>query len=164
MNSREINASNQYLREIEQGNLVSMGRASSLGWIVFVKDDEEYALHLQKAFRIIVEEKIFLASSDMFQPSDRIQSDDKFDFETFEWDIQGNNRYDERVKQFMEKYDHNLRVNSVSVNQTGDLSIQLSEKIRMEAFIDMSEEESWRFFKRHSDRHLVIGAEGIIEN
>ena len=55
-------------------------------------------------------------------------------------------------------------MNSVSVNQTGDLSIQLSEKIRMEAFIDMSEEESWRFFKRHSDRHLVIGAEGIIEN
>lgn len=117
MNSKEINVSNQYFKEIEQGNLVSMGRASSLGWILFVKDDEEYALHLQTAFRITVDEKIFLASSEMFQPSDRVRTDDKFDFETFEWDIQGNNRYDERVKQFMEKYDHNLRVNNTSVNQ-----------------------------------------------
>lgn len=48
MNSKEINVSNQYFKEIEQGNLVSMGRASSLGWILFVKDDEEYALHLQR--------------------------------------------------------------------------------------------------------------------
>ena len=117
MNSKEINVSNQYFKEIEQGNLVSMGRASSLGWILFVKDDEEYALHLQTAFRIKVDEKIFLASSEMFQPSDRVRTDDIFDFETFEWDIQGNNRYDERVKQFMEKYDHNLRVNNTSVNQ-----------------------------------------------
>ena len=164
MNSKEINVSNQYLREIEQGNLVSMGRASSLGWILFVKNDEEYALHLQTGFRIVSDEKIIIASSDIFQPSDRIKSNDEFDYETFEWDIQGNNRYDERVKKFFEKYSHNLKVNAVSVNQVGDLSIQLSGKIRIEVFIDMSEEECWRFFKRLSGRHLVIGAEGIIEN
>lgn len=164
MNSKEINVSNQYLREIEQGNLVSMGRASSLGWILFVKNGEEYALHLQTGFRIVLDEKIIIASSDIFQPSDRIKSNDGFDYETFEWDIQGNNRYDERVKQFFEKYSRNLKVNAVSVNQVGDLLIQLSGKIRIEVFIDMSEEECWRFFKRHSGHHLVIGAEGIIEN
>lgn len=47
--------------------------------------------------------------------------------DTFEWDVQGNNRYDENVKLFIEEYSHNLKVNEVLINQWGDLSIQLRE-------------------------------------
>lgn len=154
--------SNQYLKKIEGGNLVSVGRAASLAWFLFVKDNDEYALHLQTSFRVTSDEKIVFAGADIFQPSKMIQSSGEIDLETFEWDVQGNNRYDENVKLFIEEYSYNLKVNEVLMNQWGDLSIQLSENIKIEVFINMSEEECWRFFKRHSGYHLVIGAEGIL--
>lgn len=55
MNAEEINIANQYLKKVEGGNLESVGRAFSMGWILFVKDSEEYALHLQTSFRITLE-------------------------------------------------------------------------------------------------------------
>lgn len=103
MKSKEISDSNQYLKKIEGGNLVSVGRAASMAWFLFVKDNEE------------------------FQPSKAIQVDDVF------------------------------------MNQLGDLTIQLSENVKIEVFINMSEEECWRFFQRHTGYHLVVGVEGILE-
>ncbi|MCM1222695.1 MAG: hypothetical protein NC548_50385 [Lachnospiraceae bacterium] len=163
MNDQEINASNQYLKKIEKGNLVSIGRAASMGWILFVKDSEEYALDLQTSFRFTLDEKVVFASADMFQPSERIKAAGNYHIDTFEWDVQGNNRYDEKVKRFMGQYSQGLFVQEVFMNQAGDLSIQLSEKVKIEVFIDASEEECWRFFKRHSDKHLVMSAEGILD-
>ena len=77
--------------------------------------------------------------------------------------MQGNNRYDERVNLFDERYSNKLIVYDVFANQFGDLSIQLSEKIKIEVFITMSKEECWRFFKRNSDRHLIITGEGVVD-
>lgn len=159
MNSKEIHDANQYLKNIEGGNLVSIGRAASMGWFLFDKDNDEYALHLQTSFRVTLDEKILFAGADIFQPSEMIAVSEKFDLETFEWDVQGNNLYDENVKLFMEKYSQNLTVNDVFMNQLGDLSIQLSERVKIDVFVNMSREECWRFFKRHSDNHLVIGGD-----
>ena len=163
MKSKEISDSNQYLKKIEGGNLVSVGRAASMAWFLFVKDNEEYALHLLTSFRVTVDEKIVFAGADIFQPSKAIQVDEEIDLYTFEWDVQGNNRFDENVKLFIEKYSQNLKVNEVFMNQLGDLAIQLSEKVKIEVFINMSEEECWRFFQRHTGYHLIVGAEGILE-
>lgn len=158
MNSKELQDANQYLNQIEDGNLVSIGRAASMGWFLFVKDNEEYALHVQTSFRVTLDEKILYAGADMFQPSERITVNGEIDLETFEWDIQGNNLYDEKVKLFMEKYAQNLRVNHISINPLGDLSIQLSQKLQIDVFVDSSTEECWRFLKRHSsEQHLVVG-------
>lgn len=157
----EVNKSISYLKEVKRGKLVSVGRASSLAWFLFVKDNDEYALHLQTGFRVVANENILFASADIFQPSEELESREKFDLEAFEWDIQGNNRYDEKVNLFVDMYPDGLTVNDISINQFGDLSIWLSENIKIEVFVNMSKEECWRFFKRHSDKHLVITGAGI---
>lgn len=163
MTEREIEISNQYLNKIKGGNLVSAGRAASLSWFLFVKGNEEYALHLQTAFRVVDEEGILFAGTDIFQPSEELKSNEKFDFETFEWDVQGNNRYDVNVKSFLERYGHDLVVEDILLNEYGDLTVQLNSRIKIEIFVNMSEDECWRFFKRHSDNHLVITGKGIEE-
>ena len=33
----------------------------------------------------------------------------------------------------------------------------------IEVFINMSKDECWRFFRRHSENHLIIGGDGIID-
>ena len=156
MNHNEINRSIQYLNNLKGANLVSVGRASSLAWFLFVKENSEYALHLQTGFRVVDDKKIIFASADIFQPSEAIESSHDFSWENFEWDIQGNNKYDERVDLFSEIYSYKLTVKDVFINQFGDLSIHLNNNIKIEVFVNMSDEESWRFFERRSDKHLVI--------
>ena len=161
MEHTEINKSIECLKKVNGGNLVGVGRASSLAWFLFVVGEDEYALHLQTGFRVVINGSIFVASADIFQPSESLELSDTFDFKAFDWDIQGNNRYDEKISLFREKYSSNLLVNDISINELGDLLIQLSENVKIEVFVNMSKEECWRFFKRHSDSHLVITGEGI---
>jgi hypothetical protein len=161
MNSEEVNESNVRLRILEGGNLVAVGRASSLAWFVFAKGDSEYALHLQTGFRVIVEEKIFLASKDMFKPTDALLAEKGFDYAQFDWDVQGGNRYDERVATLEERFGTGLVVTETAVGKLGDLAIQLTEDVRIEACMTSSQDECWRFFKRHSDDHLVVMGYGI---
>jgi len=161
MNYSEINSAKRYLDELKGCNLVSAGRASSLAWFLFVKEDDEYALHLQTGFRVVVDDSIYFTSSDIFQPSEIVENAECFNFENFDWDVQGNNRYDEKVKLFSEKYSFNLCVSEVSLNQFGDLLIQLSGAVKIEVFVNASRGECWRFFKRNSDSHLVITGEGL---
>lgn len=153
----------QYLNELKGANLVSVGRASALAWFLFAKDNVEYALHLQTGFRVVANGDIIFASADIFLPSYALESSKEFEYETFDWDMQGNNRYDERVNLFNERYSNKLIVHDVFANQFGDLSIQLSEKVKIEVFITMSKEECWRFFKRNSDSHLIITGEGVVD-
>ena len=70
---------------------------------------------------------------------------------------------DENVSLFEKKYSDKLVVQDVFVNQLGDLLIQLDENVKIEVFITMSKEECWRFFRRNSDRHLIITGEGSVD-
>ena len=159
----EINRISQRMKELEGAYLMSVGRASSLAWFLFAKNKTEYALHLQTGFRVVTDENIIFASADVFQPSEFLENSEEFDYDTFEWDIQGNSRYDERVDSFIDKYLNKLVVIGAFVSQYGDLTIKMNNGIEIEVFISMSKDECWRFFRRHSDNHLIIGGEGIID-
>jgi hypothetical protein len=161
MNQNEIETSTQYLNILIGSNLVSVGRASSLAWFLFGKDDEEFALHLQTGFRMIIDDGIFFTGADIFQPSGALENSYDFDYQEFQWDEQGNNRYDEKVSLFRDRYALRLQVTDASLNQFGDLFIALTESVKLEVYITQSKEECWRFFKRHTDDHLVMTGSGL---
>ena len=64
---------------------------------------------------------------------------------------------------FIDKYLNKLVVIGVFVSQYGDLTIKMNNGIEIEVFINMSKDECWRFFRRHSENHLIIGGDGIID-
>lgn len=67
--------------------------------------------------------------------------------ESFDWDVQGNNLFDEKVKKIFSSVDINVDYVSVSVNN--DLKVGFSNSLILETFINVSSEiECWRFFEK----------------
>lgn len=125
-----------------------------------------YALHIDGIYRLICGEQVFLGKGDVFEPASGQQNKEDFDWESFEWDIIGNNRYDEIGEKLLETSSPPLIVEKVSVNRLGDLSIHLTNGFKLEALIDTSgEEECWRFFEvgNEDSPHLVVTGQGIEE-
>ncbi len=122
----------------------------------------KYAVHIDGFFRITHQGKIILSKDDMFRPNSQMQKDN-FDEDNFDWDIEGNNKFDEH-KNFL--YNIDLLVQDVIINETGDLKIVLSNDFCIEVFIDTNEdEECWRFFEVGNSEipHIVITGCGYYE-
>lgn len=152
--------------------LQDAGRASNLFWLGFgdiiqivrrgkIQESAEYALHIQCSWRITLNNKIVVASRDFYSPS----SEWNGDIEKFDWDIQGNNRFDERIKTFM-KANGQLTVLQIASDEVGGLKVFLSDGYTLEAFPDSSEDdeqsEHWRFFNRKDNSpHFVATGMGI---
>lgn len=145
--------------------LQKIGRASDMCWINFGKltktrnirgdivEKGEYALHLQCPWRIKdSNSKIILASRDIYEPNSEIICD-----ENFEWDIEGNNLFDENIKKiFSNKKDTRL-VEKILITLNNDLTIIFSDKLTLECFTNISsEQECWRFFKIGENKHLIV--------
>ena len=122
----------------------------------------KYALHVDGFFRITHYGKIVLSKEDIFKPNSKLQKDG-FEEDDFEWDVKGNNKFDEQKKVFC---DIDLLVQEIGINETGDLKIVLSNEFCIEVFIDTNEdEECWRFFEvGNSEKpHIVITGCGYYE-
>ncbi|UAT31064.1 hypothetical protein K7T73_01995 [Bacillus badius] len=153
--------------------LLSAGRASNLFWLGFgemitvirkgkTEELAEYALDIQCSWRIIKENKILVASRDVYTPNSTLEANT----EDFDWDIQGNNRFDERINSFLEDVQRHIIVESIDVDNVGGLTVSLSEGFVLEVFPDSSEEdeysEFWRFFSRvDGSPHFVVAGNGI---
>ena len=127
--------------------------------------NSKYALHIDGLFRISLNDKILLTRDDMFKPSIAIQ-DGKFDEETFEWDVKGNNKLDAEIMNIFDFAKQTLIVKDMQVNKFGDLSITLSNGCNIDVFIDTNEdEECWRFFEvGNSEKpHIIITGYGYCE-
>lgn len=164
--------------QTELGKLIGLklryaGRASNLFWLgfgdmVLVKRRKgteqlaEYSLHIQCAWRITKGNKILVASRDFYYPNSN-WDDENGDFD---WDVQGNNRFDEKTKHLIEEVKGKLIVERVDSDDIGGFKVHLSDKYVLEAFPDNSDEdeysEYWRFFNMKDDSlHFVVGANGI---
>lgn len=88
----------------------------------------------ENGFRVVTDENIIFASADIFQPSEFLENSEEFDYDTFDRDIQGNSRYDERVDSFIDKYLNKLVVIGAFVSQYGDLTIKMNNGIKMKVF------------------------------
>lgn len=122
----------------------------------------KYAVHIEGFFRITHQGKIVLSKDDMFRPNSQMQKYD-FDENNFDWDVEGNNKFDEQKNFFC---DINLIVQDIIINEIGDLKIVLSNDFCIEVFIDTNEdEECWRFFEiGNSEKpHIVITGCGYYE-
>lgn len=149
------------------------GRASNLFWLGFgelisvtrkgeTKTVAEYALNIQCSWRISKGEKILVASRDFYSPFSGWEEDNG----DFDWDVQGNNRFDERIKPFLESVQGNIIVESIESDDVGGLKVFLSEGFVLEVFPDSSEDdeysEFWRFFNRKDGSpHFVVAGNGI---
>lgn len=122
------------------------------------------ALHVDCCFRLTLGEKIILSKGDIFQPSNQIENDCDFSWEGFEWDVRGNNRFDEIVPSLLDEAAKDFVVEKISVSRWGDLKIVFSNHFVLETFIDSSgREECWRFFEIGTDEHTVVNGQGIEE-
>lgn len=129
-----------------------------------IKDtvDLKYAVHVDGFFRITHKGRIALSKDDMFRPSSLIQND-TLDEVDFDWDIAGNNKFDEEKNKFE---DIDLVIQEIYVNEYGDLRIILSDDYSIEVFIDTNEdEECWRFFEvgNNEKPHIVVTGCGYSE-
>lgn len=142
--------------------LSKIGRAAAMAWLTFLSNDEkEYALHLQCGFRICANGETIIANLDMFEPTKSLEESPSFDWETFNWDVQGFNRYDEWTTQYNKDKEKQTIVEVIEVNTFGDLTIKFTNGIIIEVFANAATGECWRFFERKSDHHLVVSAQGI---
>ena len=118
----------------------------------------KYAVHIEGFFRITHQGKIVLSKDDMFRPNSQMQKYD-FDENNFDWDVEGNNKFDEQKNFFC---DINLIVQDIIINEIGDLKIVLSNDFCIEVFID---EECCRFFEIGTSEkpHIVITGCGYYE-
>jgi hypothetical protein len=162
----------------EIGKLVGLklqkaGRASNLFWLRFgemisvtkrgqTEELAEYALDIQCSWRITKGKKISVASRDFYCPTSGWNEEN----EDFDWDVPGNNRFDERIQPLIEDVKGHLIVESIDSDEVGGLMVILTKGFVLEAFPDSSEDdeysEFWRFFNRKDDSpHFVVTGNGI---
>lgn len=145
---------------------VSLTRLGATGNLCFESNDnKEFFLRPQTAFRIRTDNEILIANLDMFEPTEALENSPSFDWETFDWDTQGFNQYDEWATQYNKDKENHVIVKDVEVNDFGDLTITCNHGVIIEVFINATDDkECWRFFERQSkDDHLVVTGQGVDE-
>ena len=154
-------------------NLRYAGRASNLFWLGLgemisvtrrgkTEELAEYALNIQCSWRITKDNKILVGSRDFYSPRTGWNEEN----DDFDWDVQGNNRFDERIESFIENAKEHVTVERVEPDEVGGLKIFLSQGYLLEVFPDTSEDdeysEFWRFFnRRENSPHFVVTGNGI---
>jgi len=132
-----------------------------------VKTVAKYALHIECMFRMICGSHIIFAKHDVFLPSSKIYTGEDFDWESFDYDVLGNNKLDELMEKYISPDSPELIVEDLAVNKFGDLKIKLTNSFVLELFSDASgDSENWRFFDFgvRDAKHLVILGDGIEED
>lgn len=145
---------------IQQAKGFTIGRAAAMCWMGFDVNGAQYALHIQCAFRFRTAEEVLVGNLDMFEPTRAMEDSSSFDWNTFDWDVQGFNRYDEWTLQW-KKEGRQAVVEAVEVSDFGDLTIRFSGGLVLEVFANNAQNECWRFFERHAKEHLVVTARGM---
>lgn len=163
------------LKDLIRKKLQYFGRAIDVCWFGFGNltletDDKgvqrtvaEYALHIQSSFRIWKpgNPQFRIGFSDVFNPCGGGERP-----EAFNWDIQGGNFYDEKVKAFQENSEQmdGMIVAAVEVNELFDLKITFTNGFLLETFSECFCEavELWRLFEPYREKpHLVVTGAGL---
>lgn len=144
--------------------LLDIGRASNLLWLSFGervvtinrKGNEiqkgKYALNVQCAWRLTQNSRIIVASKDIYLPKTGLE------YDSFNWEEYGNNRFDERISSFKPMITTSkLSVSNISVDDIGGVKIDFEFGVKFELFPDDSlEEEFWRFIiNGNKSEHFV---------
>ena len=161
MNSNNlINANDQLKTLIGLRGLV-ISRQANLVEINFGSGESGHTLRLRCGFRIRDSHAIFVANTDIYNPSSSVLQKSTFNYDSYFWDIQGGNCFDEWVQNQSPAFFETLEVVDAKVNSIGDISIHLSQNIVIEAFIDTVDDECWRVYKTKGDNpHFIMDGNG----
>jgi hypothetical protein len=166
-----------YFTQIVGLPLRDLGRASDLLWISLGKDIQllnkrskrteisgEYSLNVQCSWRLVSNAEIILGSKDFYIPNSTIKDIG----EEFDWDIKGNNRFDEQVNILSAKIKSKIFISSIIVDDLGGIKIIFTDNYYFEIFPDESlkeDNEFWRIFiPGNVNSHLVVTGNGIEED
>lgn len=163
MAQKERGELDRRLQALVGSRCMKIGRAGAMIWLSFTAQPEkEYALHCETQFRIKNDERVLIAKGDLYQPSKTVSESPSFDWERFEWDAKGLNRFDAWVKSDEGRGLVGAAVQSVEIGPYGDLLIHLERGIAVELLVDVTGgEECWRFFEKDSEHHTVMTGRGI---
>ena len=106
MKSDDVIFVRKYMEILNGTHWVWAGRAANMGTFVFLNKKSEYALHIQSAFRIRTEDKILVANLDMYDPLPEIEGSQSFDWDSYNWDVQGANCYDQWSQGFVNEVEN----------------------------------------------------------
>lgn len=146
--------------------LVNAGRAADMIWFSFGKEGKvidsrgnqrsvgEFSLHVQCAWRFLGPDGILVGSNDIYSPAEKI-SEPKTDFN---WDVPGENRCDERIKQLFTDRKSSLVVDEIHADFVGGFKILFGDGFALEVFPNSScGVEEWRLFQPGANRpHFVL--------
>lgn len=116
----------------------------------------QYALHLQCAWRICDPEGIFIGWSDLFE---RSSASAHVPEAVWDWRPSGANMRDEKLSEWL--YDRSYVVESVAADPYGGFELTLAEGYVLQVFVDSSVGECWRLLMFDEDEHLVVTGQGI---
>lgn len=142
------------IQNLKNCTCTNMGRSCNLIWIEFKNDNKCYVLDIQSAFRFVRDKNILCSNLEIYSPKRQDLKNISFDYENFNWDVKGENYFDEWVATDGSVL-INTVVNEVCVSCYGDLKIKFNNDIVLEIF-NNSLSECWRFFERNSQKHLVV--------
>lgn len=146
------------------------GRAADLAWFAFgdrrtVKDFRgdpkevgEFALHVHCGWRIVQNERVIVGHRDLYYPAGAGSECQAIPAD-FNWDVQGANRMDERLKQLFENPPAGMIVKRIEVGLAGALQLFFENEAVLEIFPnDSFDEEHWRLFRPYrGEQHFVVG-------
>ena len=144
----------QKLKVLIGAKCIKIGRSCNLIWFHFLVDNELFFINVQSALRFTKNGNILCANLDMYEPKAELLNNPSFSYKTFNWDVQGENYFDEWVKTEGQQL-INAVVKQISVSDFGDLRISIDNDIQLEVF-NNSLTECWRCFEDDSDDHTVV--------
>lgn len=113
------------------------------------KEKRMYYLVIQTPWRFLQNEKIILASGDMYIPYDSSKP--------FEVGNDYNSLYDERVKDLNTKLSCGIKVAEATCSSTGDITLSLENHFLFQTFIDGStKNEFWRFISNEQKESMHV--------
>jgi len=79
----------------------------------------------------------------------------------FDWDILGNNLYDEKIKTWLESHDRTI--SDYKLEKNLDLTVTFDDGDVLEIFINTTTTtECWRFFECNSHDHVVVSGKDVL--
>mgnify|MGYP007101860192 CR=1 FL=1 len=145
---------NQKMQILKDSKCIDIGRTCNLVWLHFHTFNSDFCLDIQSAFRFSKDKEILITNNDIYEPKKIYQKNLDFNYEKFNWDIQGENRFDEWTVSIKSEL-VNSAITDVSVSVYGDLYILFDNAFSLEIF-NNSLDECWRFFERHKKNHTVV--------
>lgn len=158
-----------FLEQLHGEKISDIGRVSNMLWLgigdiieILNRKGElvkksAISLHVQSAWKIVNSQKkeILVASSDFYSPKSTIDKEN-FDWNKFDWDVQGNNLFDQKAANWLNTRSP-IYIEKYNINRYGDLELVFSNSEQLRIFVNSSNNtEAWRLFRFRGEKHLVF--------